>query len=452
MKPDYIYNLDDRPPLRYALLYGFQWAFIMFPSLIIAATLVAESFPQGEIDKIRFLQFTLLTSGVFTALQTLWGHRFPLLEGPATALMLAFILLAPLGVEAVQGGMIIGGGLLILTVLSRQLDRVSRLFTPNVIGVILMLIALGLLRPLLGFMTGAGPGHPQGEGWTLLISIALVLFMATLSHRLEGFWKTISILIGMLAGSLLFFFLGRLEWQRVAAASWLSLSARWAPSLPEFQWTAAVAFACAYLAVMVNTLGSLQGIAVITDPARLPKAVPRGILVTGAAGIVCGVLGVVGTVSYSMSPGVILANRMASRYAVTYCGLFLFAAAFFPKLAALLSLVPAPVVGAALCVGLGGQVGIGIATVASQPLSSRDYFVVGVPVLLGTMVAFLPQTLFDALPGSLQIFVGNSLITGIFLVLVLEHLLLRNKKALRIHDDGGGKLQAPRVRGQHHRD
>jgi hypothetical protein len=50
-------------------------------------------------------------------------------------------------------------------------------------------------------------------------------------------------------------------------------------------------------------------------------------------------------------------------------------------------------------------------------------------LLLGTMVAFLPQTLFDALPGSLQIFVGNSLITGIFLVLILEHLLLRNKKA-----------------------
>jgi xanthine/uracil permease len=109
-------------------------------------------------------------------------------------------------------------------------------------------------------------------------------------------------------------------------------------------------------------------------------------------------------------------------------------------------------VGAALCVGLGGQIGIGIATVASKPLTSRDYFVVGAPVLLGTMVAFLPQTLFDALPGSLQVFVGNSLITGIFLVLVLEHLLLRNKKAPRIHDDGGGKLHPPRVRGQHHRD
>ena len=429
MKPDYIYNLDDRPPLRYALLYGFQWAFILFPALIIAATLAAESFPPGEIDKIRFLQFTLLTSGVFTAFQTLWGHRFPLLEGPATALMLAFILLAPLGVEAVQGGMIIGGGLLILTVLSRQLERVSRLFTPNVIGVILMLIALGLLRPLLGFMTGAGPGQPQGEGWTLVVSVALVLFMATLSHRLEGFLKTISILIGMLAGSLLFFFLGRLEWQRVAAAPWLSLSGRWALSMPEFQWTAAVAFACAYLAVMVNTLGSLQGIAVITDSGRLPKAVPKGILVTGAAGIVCGLLGVVGTVSYSMSPGVILANRMASRYAVTSCGIIVALAAFLPKLAAFISLVPGPVVGAALCVGLGGQVGVGISAVASQQLTSRDYFVVGLPVIVGTLVGFLPQILLDALPGSLRIFVANSLITGIFLVLILEHLLLRKKQS-----------------------
>lgn len=427
MKPNYIYNLDDRLPLRHALLYGLQWAFIMFPALIIAATLVADSFPQEPIDKIRFLQFTLLTSGVFTALQTLRGHRFPLLEGPATALMLAFVLLAPLGLKAVQGGMIIGGGLLILTVLSRQLDRVSRLFTPNVIGVILMLIALGLLRPLLGFMTGAGPGNPRGEGWILLISITLVLLMATLSHRLEGFWKTISLLIGMGVGSLLFLFFGLLEWQKVAAASWLSLPARWVPSVPEFQWTAAVAFACAYLAVMVNTLGSLQGIAAITDGERLAKALPRGMLVTGAAGMVCGLLGVVGTVSYSMSPGVILANRMASRYAVTCCGIILALAAFLPKLAAFISLVPGPVVGAALCVGLGGQVGVGLSAVATQTITFRDYFVVGLPVIIGTMAGFLPQSLFDALPGSVQIFVANSLITGIVLVLVLEHLLLRKK-------------------------
>ncbi len=106
MKPPYIYNLDDHPPIRHALLYGFQWAMIMFPVLIIAASLSVGSFPSGTLDKVYFLQMTLLTSGLFTWLQSVWGHRYPLLEGPSTALMLAFILVAPLGLPTIQGGMI----------------------------------------------------------------------------------------------------------------------------------------------------------------------------------------------------------------------------------------------------------------------------------------------------------------------------------------------------------
>ena len=102
-------------------------------------------------------------------------------------------------------------------------------------------------------------------------------------------------------------------------------------------------------------------------------------------------------------------------------------AAFFPKLAALLALVPAPVVGAALCVAMGGQVGAGIAIIASKEISSRDYFVVGLPVLLGTMAGFFPRGLFDTLPGVFQVFLGNSLIVGIVTVLLMEHLLWREK-------------------------
>ncbi|MEJ2723393.1 MAG: solute carrier family 23 protein [Deltaproteobacteria bacterium] len=409
------------------MVYGLQWAFIMFPTLIIAATLSVGSLGTGEGDIIRFLRLTLLTSGLFTVVQTMWGHRYPLLEGPASALLLAFVLLAPRGVAAIQGGMILGGTLLVAIVLSRQLKRLIRLFTPNVVGVILMLIALGLLRPLLRFMSGEAGTNTNAEGQTFLISLILVLFIAALSHWLKGFWKTLSILIGMISGSLVFLFLGRLPWEELVTASWISFSTQWLETLPRFSLAAAVAFACAYLAVVVNTVGSLQGIAAITEKGRLPKATQRGVLVSGLAGISCGFFGIVGTVSYSMSPGVVLVNRVASRYAVAYCGAILLVSAFLPKLAALLALVPAPVVGAALCVGLGGQVGVGISTVASQPLESRDYFVVGLPVLLGTLVGFLPQGLLDALPGSIQLFAGNSLITGITLVLVLEHLLLRKR-------------------------
>lgn len=325
----------------------------------------------------------------------------------------------------------IGGTLLIIAVISKQLERLIRLFTPNVVGVILMLIAFGLLPPLLRFLTGVDDTHQQGEPLIMMISLALILFVATLSYRLKGFWKTVSILLGMMVGSLVFLLLGRLNWQSLAESPWISFSARWVETHPSFHWPPVIAFACAYLAVIVNSLGSLQGIAAITDKNRLTVATRRGILLNGVAGISCGLLGVVGTVSYGMSPGVILINRVASRYAVTYCGIILLMAAFFPKLAALLALVPGPVAGAALFVALGGQVGAGISIIASKEVTPRDYFVVGLPVLLGTLVGFFPRSLFVTLPEFSQVFLGNSLIVGIVTVLLLEHLLWREKAPMK---------------------
>ncbi|NQU15177.1 MAG: purine/pyrimidine permease [Desulfobacteraceae bacterium] len=426
-KPSYLYDIDDHPPFHYGILYGLQWAIITFPAAMIAVTICKGALGLSLEDSIRFLQLTLLTTGLFTFSQTLWGHRYPVLEGPSTAVILTFLLVAPYGLSAIQGGTIIGGILLIVTVLSKQLERIIRLFTPNVVGVILMLVAFGLLPALLKLLTAVNDVHPQGEPLIMMISLALVLSMATLSYRLKGFWKTISTLLGIIAGSLIFVFLGRLQWQALTEASWISFSTGWIESTPAFYWPAAIAFACAYLAVIVNSLGSLQGIAVITDEERLSSAIKRGVLINGISGISCGLLGVAGTVSYSLSPGVVLVNRVASRYTVTYCGIILLMAAFSPKLAALLGLVPGPVVGAALCVALGGQVGAGISIIASKEITYRDYFVVGLPVLLGTLAGFFPPGLFDTLPGFSRVFFGNSLVVGIVAVILLEHVLWREE-------------------------
>jgi xanthine/uracil permease len=145
------------------------------------------------------------------------------------------------------------------------------------------------------------------------------------------------------------------------------------------------------------------------------------------AGVAAAGLGVVGTVSYSSSPGVILVSRVASRYAQAMCGVILLLAAFMPRLNALLTAVPATVVGSALCVALGSQVGAGISviTAGGKSLAGRDYLVVGLPVIIGTLVATLPSSFFAILPGSIGVVVSNGLVVGIVLVLLLEHLLLR---------------------------
>ncbi len=424
---NYLYSIDDRLPLWQGLVYGLQWAAIVFPSLIIACALAGQALQLALEAQVRFLQLTLLVSGAFCVIQSLWGHRYPLLEGPATALLLTFIGLAQGGIQTIQGGLLLGGLLLAIVGGFRILRSLMRFFTPNVVGVILLLIAFTLLPHLLPRVSGMSPQHPEGQYAVFGLSVMLILVIAFLSRWLKGFWQTIAMFLGVVLGTAVFGFLGLVDWHPMEVAPWFAGPNPWPFTFPHFQWPAMLAFSLAYIAVMVNSVGSIQGIANVTDRSRLPNALHRGILINGLAGICCGLVGIVGTVSYSMSPGVVLITRVASRFTITFCGVIVAGAAFAPKLAALFAVVPGPVVGAALCVGLGGQIGAGLAIINGQQhrLSGRDYLVIGLPIIVGTLVSLLPTAFFTNIPAGVQVFLGNGLIVGILMVLLLEHVLLR---------------------------
>ena len=420
----YIFDIDDRLPIKYGLSQGFQWAFLVFPTLIIFAVLCGTALNLNTPQQVRLLQMGLLIYGAASCVQTLWGHRYPVVEGPATALFLTFLALVPHGLPSIQGGTILGAGLLCLFVLIGKLDRVISLATPNVIGVILLLISFTLLPRVAENMTGISAAHPEGSAMIFLVSLLLTLTMAVFSFWFKGFWRSIGMLLGMLLGTFIFAIVGKLELVQLQNAAWIAFPSNWIPSTPSFYWPACIAFALAYLAVMVNSIGSFHGIAKVTDEKRLPGSIRRGLFVNGLSGIACGLFGVVGTVSISVSPGVVLANRVASRFAITYFGAILIVAAFVPKLSALLSMVPGPVVGAAFCVALAGQIGAGIAIVIGKGFESRDYFVVGLPVMLGTTVGILPKAFYTAIPEALQVLLSNGLIVGIVVVLLMEHVLI----------------------------
>lgn len=426
-KHEFIYDIDDLPPLRHTLVYGLQWTIITFPALIIVAALAAKATGMDIPQQVRFLQLTLIASGFFTILQCLWGHRYPLLDGPATALLLTFIVLAPFGIAAIQGGTIFGGALLLAIVAVGKLKKLTAFFTPNVVGVILMLIALTLLPHLIRLLSGVNEDRPAGAPAVFLTGITLTLLMAALSNWLSGFLKTISLLLGILLGTIIFSFVQFPNLEDLRSAAWFSVPGDWVPSRPQLFWPAMAACALSYVAVIVNSVGSIHGIANVTDQNRLGAGISRGIFLNGAAGVLCGFMGIVGMVSYSISPGVVLANRVASRYSTVACGAILMIAALVPKLAALLALIPGPVIGAALCVAMGAQIGAAFSVICTDGIGHRDYFVVGLPVLIGTMVGFLPAPFMDSVSVSIRVFLGNGLIVGIVLVLLLEHIVLRRR-------------------------
>jgi xanthine/uracil permease len=423
----FLYGLDERPPFWRTSIYGLQWALLMFPALVIIASIAAEVLHLSMEERVSFFQKILLLSGGFTFLQTVAGHRYPLQEGPATALLLTFVVLAPQGLAAIQGGFLCGGLVLLAVGFFRWMRRLGGYFTPNVVGVILMLIAFTLVPFLVPRLIGVTPEHPRGEAGAFGAALALILLIAMLANRLGGFLRSTALILGIVIGSIGFWLSGRIDLQPVREAPWLALPGDLWMGMPRFSVPAVVSSALAYLAVAVNSLGSIHGVGGVVGAEGIAGRVDRGLAVTGLAGVAASVLGVVGTVSYSTSPGVILVTRVASRYAQAMCGLVLLVAAFVPRLSALLAAVPPTVVGAALCVALGSQVGAGITAITAdgRSLVARDYLVVGLPVMVGTLVAVIPRAFFAQFPVWIGTILGNGLVLGIILVLLLEHLLMR---------------------------
>jgi uracil permease len=254
-----------------------------------------------------------------------------------------------------------------------------------------------------------------------------VLFTAFCNYHLKDLWKTLSLLIGVIIGTAFYPLIGKLDFSIWKQASWINLPSLWTPVKLEVSLISVVSFTIAYLAVLVNALGSLAGIASVTDTERLNSSLKRSLIINGFSGVACGLLGIVGLVSYSISPGVVTAQRVASRYALTACGIIIIIMSLVPKIAATFAFVPTAVVSAVLCVAMGSQIGAALQMASSSALTQRDGTVIGLSVLFGLIVSILPPSVTVSAHPVAQLFLKNGLVSGIVLSLILEHGLLKDK-------------------------
>ncbi len=424
---DLLYRLDEKPPAVKAFLYSLQWLLIVIPLITVTSNLMAHFLGMTPVQSAVLFQRFCLVVGVVTTVQVLAGHRYPLLDGPSAALLLSVAVLAGEGAEVISGGMIAGGILLAILGGLGLVRKIQPLFTDRVIGVVLLLISTTLLPFLYPMVTGITSQRPGGEPIVLLFSTVLMLFIVILSHWTKGFTRNLSIFIGIAAGSAVLALMGRVDLSSAMELAWVKAPEPFFGPMPRFTVSATLSFFLAYIAVLINGLGSYFSVAEVVGSEDIEKRIERGIALTGGGGLFASLFGVVGTVSYSLSPGVILVTRVGSRWPVMGCGLLLIALAFFQKAGALLASVPDSVVGAALFVTLAAQMGVGISVLVRDvtALSVRDYIVVGLPLLLGTAASMLPDSFLELLGPGGKALLGNGLIVGIVLVMLLEHVVLK---------------------------
>ena len=419
------YGLDEKPPFMKSCLIGLEWAAILICSTIIIGKVVGSLHFTDPLSQIIYLQKILFVCGLTLFCQVLWGHKLPLLPGPAAVLFVGVIASQSFAINTIYTSVMLGGILLTILAAGGLFKHLRRFFTSNVITVVLLLIGFTIAPTILKLIIDPGSGiNPL---WNLSFAFVLVFLMLACYHLLSGVWQSTLIIWAVIAGTLLHL----LIFPNNDTAG-LSPDIPWIGELFKqlnypfsIQPGVLFSFLFCYIALSINDLGSIQAVNEMLQPNDMDGRISRGIFVTGLANTASGFLGVIGPVDYSMSPGVIAATRCASRFAMIPAAVITLLLAFLPRATGFIGNIPSVVIGAILAYVLMTQVGAGlmVAYQRNEVFRFEDGLIIGASLLIGTLIAFLPAEVVGGMSPFLRPILGNGFVVGVISALILEQLL-----------------------------
>ena len=414
------YNIDDRLPVGQSLVYALQW-FILSVAVISTSVFVAQGSPA---DRLFFAQKLFAVIGITGVIQVLWGHRMPLVVGPASVLLVG--VLSSLGagapVGAIYTSIAIGGALIVLLSFGGMMSKVRKLFTPRIVVVILMLIAF-TLAPVIKNLIFPERAQAEEHIFGLIFTLVGCVGMVILNRTLTGVAKSLVVPIALIVGSGAYYLLFPMQ-QGVDAVG--LLEGRFFNDF-SFDWGLLVAFVICYIALLINDIGSIESLGVMLGAENMGGRLKRGVRITGAMNIVAGSMGVLGPVDYSMSPGVIASTGCASRWALLPATLLLVLCSLFPDVIFILTSIPNQVIGVILLFLMGTQLSAGLEMAQSTGAirSFSGALTISLPIMVALLFQLMPRGI---VPSVIEPLVGNGFAMGVITVLVMEHLINRTKE------------------------
>lgn len=413
------YNVEDRLPASQLILYSVQW-FVLAVAVVVTSVFVAEGTPA---DKLFYAQKMFAVMGIAGLVQIIWGHRLPLVVGPAAVLLVGVLSAKGAESNAIYSSIAIGGVLISLMTIGGMMRYVQRLFTPRIIVVILMLIAFTLTPTIANKLVFAPHATHDQNIFGLIFAIVGVVGMVVLNRKLRGVAKSLVIPIALVVGSVAYYAMFALPEKTASAASMESLVI----SDVTIDWSLIIAFVICYVALLINDIGSIESLGAMLGSDNMDKRMKRGVRVTGAMNIVAGAMGVLGPVNYSMSPGVIASTGCAARRALIPATVMLALCALSPDLVWVLTSIPNPVIGVILLFLMGTQLAASFEMLQSSKSAETfaDALTLGLPLMVAMLFQMMPAGI---APAVMQPLLGNGFAMGVVTVIIMEHVINRAKR------------------------
>lgn len=431
MKKGSIYELEGRVPLGQAVPLGIQHVLAMFLGNVSPLIIVCGILNIPIETKSILIQNSMFVAGVATMIQLYpifkVGSGLPVVMGTSSGFIgTEKAIGAAYGYSAIMGASLIGAVLEII--LGFFIKPLRKLFPPVVTSLVVISIGLSLLPVGVKYFAGGAGAADFGSPKHLLVGTIVILVIIVLQNFAKGFVKSSAILIGIIVGYIVSVCMGMVDFTSVKEASWISLPKPFVMGF-EFRLDAIISMAIMYVATTVETIGDISAIAVgglgreATD-----KELAGGVMADGVSSFIAALFGLAPNTSFSQNVGLVAVTKVVNKFVIMTGALFLILAGFFPKLSALLSVMPQSVLGGAAVIMFAMIFVSGLQSLFNEGIDGRNGLIVALAIGIGVGVGNVPEAL-DQLPSFIsQIFAQNGIIMTFVIASILNLVLPKDKK------------------------
>lgn len=450
------YEFEGRIPLSQAIPMGLQHVLAMFvgnltPILIISG---ACGIAAGSDLQIAILQNAMTVAGIVTLVQLFaigpCGGKVPIIMGTSSGFIgvcnsvAAIMGNGIISYGAIMGAAIVGG--LFEGVLGFMIKPLRRFFPPVVTGTVVLSIGLSLISVGVGSFGGGTSAADYGSLENLILGGIVLVTILVLKHCTKGITSTASILFGIIVGYIVAMIMPMflsttgvtaegveftkawvLNWDKVANASWFAIP-KLMPVDIVFDIRAIIPIAIMFIVTAVETVGDISGV-IEGGMSReaTDSELAGGVICDGLGSSFAALFGVLPNTSFSQNVGLVTMTKVVNRFALSIGGIFLIICGLFPKVGALISIMPQSVLGGAAVMMFSSIVVSGIQLITKEPMTSRSISIVSVALGLGYGIG-ANTAILSHLPQAVQLIFGGSGIVPACAVAILMNILLPKEK------------------------
>ena len=411
---------------------GIQHVLAMFasnvtPSIIIAG---AAGFAFGGEDMVYLVQMAMLFAGVATLFQTIGfgpiGARLPVMQGTSFAFVPIMIgIVKTSGMAALFGAVIVAG--LFHTFLGSVIGRIRHWFPPLVTGIVITAIGLALLPVGIKYASGGAAAFQMNApewGDFSRWGLALVVIFVALGFKFftRGTMSSAAILIGLIAGYVVGYLTGAVNFGGVAKAAWFAVPQPFKYGV-EFSAFAIIGMCLMSLVSAIETVGDISGIAKGgANREATDKELSGGTYADGFGSFIAGLFGGLPNTSFSQNVGLISMTGVMSRSVVTLGALFLVACGLIPKVGAVVAAMPISVLGGGVIVMFGMVVSAGINMLSDVHWNRRNMIILAMSLSVGLGIQAVPKSM-QHLPDSFEMLMVSGLLPAAAISVILNLLI-----------------------------